>query len=1489
MSKIRNDTGLDAIRIEGGLLSSAQLNTLRHYQLPGQSQEAYGLEKGLRLSDELGRFWRIAQARWEQFAELRRRQDLNLDTAAVETWLAPLLTRVLGFQLQTSSLVRVGERTFPITHTGCNGVVPLVLIGPEHDLDKGSPLFGEERHKRSPAGLLQEYLNVENNCLWGMVSNGLTLRLLRDNPAMTRPAYLEIDLERIFTEELYTDFTVFWLLLHASRFEPPDSSLDRCYLEQWRQQGQTDGERVLGELRVGVTAALRLLGTGLVSHPGNNALRAALLDQSLSKDKFFQELLRLIYRLLFLFTAEDRNIHLDPGAEPAARELYRQGYSLGKLRERARFRRYRDNHTDAWQQLLITFAGFAVGQPRLAQPPLGGLFAADQCLRLDQATLANRYLYEAIFKLGYFEYKGRLARINYRDMDTEELGSVYESLLELIPELSVEGTWSFGFQGDNEEGGGTGHARKLTGSYYTPDSLVQELIQSALLPVLEARLKANQADPRDALLSITVCDPACGSGHFLLAAARRLAANLARIEAGTDQPSEVHYRHALREVVSHCIYGVDLNPMAVELCRTALWLETIEPGKPLGFLDAHIRHGNSLIGLLDSKLLAEGIPHEAYKPLIGDERETATELKKENRQAAKGKQMLLFNREGLAALSACALDLDVMPEENLEQVQKKSEAWQRIRHSAECRREHLKAHIFTAAFFAIKTSVGRAAVPTSVDLARLGQGMQLAPQLDHALDELANEHSFFHWHLAFPEVFGEERGGFDVVLANPPWERIKLQEQEFFASRSPEIAKASNAAARSRMIIRLSLDSATPAEKMLYKDFLKAKHSAEAASQFIRTSGHYPLTGKGDINTYALFAEIISQIVSPQGRAGFIVPSGLAIDDTTKDFFGALIANQTLESFFEFENEGFFPGAGQGHMLRFALTTIVGAAAKVRESRFLFQGKRLEELTSEDRVFSLSPSEIFLVNPNTLTCPIFRSRRDAELTKAIYTRIPVLMRDAVGDAPGHNPWGISFMRMFDMANASHLFKTKADLLGEGCELIGNCFMQGAERFVPLYEAKMIHQYNHRHGDFYDAAEGERIHVLPAIPEERLRDTDYLTLPFYWISEAEVDQLLSKKGWYAKWLIGWRDVTDARASARTLIASVIPRAGVNDKFLLMLPTTSARHAAALLGNLCSLVCDYVARQKVGGLALKYFTLKQFPVLAPDDYTEADLNFIVPRILKLTYTSSDLEGWAKDLGYEGAPFQFDSERRAVLRAELDVYYAHLYDLSLDDMRFILDPQSVNPGYPSETFAVLKRSDERKFGEYRTQRLILDAWDRLAGAVTIAKVVPEADVSLYPETAAHWAICAVALTLVRQSGGIGSMDHLDALILAARPELCRKFLNSMGHQTLDAALVSAPKALWADSNQDIRWKECRDYLEDRQAVSIRHGVKDQPIVAGPNLSAVQETLPGQVDEIARIALIALARVRELRLTRIDATPEQERMLNILDNNHHVYQLVA
>ena len=1300
----RTATRFEALRVEGGLFPGEFLDHVNNLESAAQSESDYAIPKGLKLRDEIGRYWRIGLGLWEGYAaRCESTTGVAAKKVTVDQWLTPLMQQVLGFSdIHTIHGRRImeqeHERLFPLSHLSHGDSVALLLTAHGFELDRGHTIFGEESRKRSPHGMVQEFLNAEDACLWSIVSNGEKLRLLRDNPSLTRPAYLEVDLRRMFEEELYADFAVFWLTLHASRFEAPEGEPQRCILEQWREEAHEVGERALERLRHGVEKALRALGNGFLAQSENGALRQAISDGTLTTDQYFQQLLRLVYRLIFLTTVEERGLLHTPNADEETRSRYSRGYALGRLRELALKQRYYDRHHDLWDGLQITFRSLQSGQDALGVPPLGGLFAGDQCPALDAAKLPNSALMQAMFALCYFRTDQALSRINYRDMDTEELGSVYESLLELLPKIRPNTSpWRFGFIGDDEDAA-AGTARKLSGSYYTPDSLVQELIKSALEPVIADRMSMQPHDQRAAILAIKVCDPASGSGHFLLAAARRMAAELARIDAGADQPTAADYRHAMREVVAHCIYGVDINPLAVELCKTALWLETVEPGKPLGFLDARIRCGNSLVGVLDPELLNDGIPANAYKALTGDDKPVVAQLKKDNRATTDSVQGDLF---GGGALEEAELEIelvDEMPEETPEQIAEKRQAWIEAQQSDSVRLERLTFDTFTAAFFAPKTVATRNKVPVNQDLSRLRRGLPLDAGKEELIKQLAKEHNFFHWHLAFPEVF--EQGGFDCVLGNPPWERIKLQEKEFFASRSPEIADARNAAARTRMIQALNGEDAQPAEKLLYQAFMDARHAAEAASHFVRNS-RFPLTGRGDVNLYALFAEQFLQLSNEHGRSGVIVPTGIATDDSTKAFFDELSAGHHLVSLIDFENREKLFKAVDSRM-KFCLLTL---AYNVIQARFLFFATNTEHLRDELRSFTLAANEIALLNPNTRTCPIFRSQMDAELTKKIYRHAGVLIDESKGEEG--NPWGITFSAMFHMSGDSGLFRTYADMQEAGGRLDGmRWHLPNGETFVQLYEAKMVHQFDHRWATYETNGSDSR-----DCTQIEKQNSDYQTMPRYWIAESEVNERLAIKGWNRDWLMGWRDICRS-TDERTVIAGVIPRNGAGDTFLLMFPSLSDwRLHACLLADQNSIPHDFVARQKIGGTHLKYHVKKQLVSLPPSAYSQSDLDFIVPRVLELTYTAHDLKPFAEDLGYDGDPFPWDEERRAQLRAELDACYAKLYGLTRDELRYILDPTAVmGEEYPSETFRVLKNKELHAFGEYRTQRLVLEAWDKL-----------------------------------------------------------------------------------------------------------------------------------------------------------------------------------
>ncbi len=630
MASAPGSRGFTALKIEGGILPPEFLQSVAALQAPRQTGADYGLSPSLAIKEELARYWRIAGDLHRRYAERRFRRDLEAPRVGVNEWLVPFLREVLGYaDLTAAASVTLDERVFRLSQSAFGGAVPLLLATCDFDLDKAASRFGHDGRRQAPHGMMQEYLNAEDAALWGLVSNGSKLRLLRDNASLTRPSYIEADLDLMFAEELYPDFAALWLTAHASRLKPADDKPSSCIIESWRAKAHKTGDRVRENLRDGVTRALRQLGNGFLQHRSNGPLREAIESDALSAESYFQQLLRLVYRLLFLFTVEERNLLHAPPATDAQRAIYSEGYALSRLRERALRRRHYDRNADLWRGFRITFAALADGVPAL-----GGLFRGDECPDLDQAAIANEDLLEAIRALAFFRSGKTLARVNYRNMDTEELGSVYESLLELLPVINVDASpWTFAFADDGGSGKTRGSERKLTGSYYTPPSLVGELVRSTLDPVIAQALAARPENSRAAILALRVVDPACGSGHFLLAAARRLAAEIARIESGADAGSEAVRQRALREVVQRCIYGVDRNPLAVELCKTALWMETVEPGKPLTFLDSHVLQGDSLIGVLDPEIMENGIPAAAYEPLTGDDKVVCQNLKKRNRQS----------------------------------------------------------------------------------------------------------------------------------------------------------------------------------------------------------------------------------------------------------------------------------------------------------------------------------------------------------------------------------------------------------------------------------------------------------------------------------------------------------------------------------------------------------------------------------------------------------------------------------------------------------------------------------------------------------------------------------------------------------------------------------------------------------------------------------------------------------------------------------------
>ena len=1386
------------ISIEGGLFPPDLLEriSLGDGGIKGQATGDFGLPPSRRLLDEMQRSFSDARKYWDAFGRRLERSRESRTTLTREVWMAGLF-ELLGFlplEYQRAA-VEAGGASFPISHRthSAENAPPIHIVAVDQPLDERGPA------RRTPHALVQDFLN-RSEALWGVVTNGAKLRLLRDSARLSKPTYLEFDIQAMIEGNAYGEFVVLYRLLHATRFPSNGVEPHECLLEGYYTQGIEEGGRVREKLRDGVKSALEVLGTALVEHPRNDVLRDTLRSGRLDEASYYRQLLNFVYRMLFLMVTEERKL-LSTGADHERQTIYDRYYSITRLRDRAERYFAGDGHGDLWEGLAQTFRLFRdeTAAQRLGLSPLNGeLFHSSACRDIESVFCPNKSFLAAMRHLSTFDDNGVRRRVNYAHLDVEEFGSVYESLLDYRPVVRLGGV--SGFPSRFELAAGT--ERKQTGSYYTPPELVHELIDSALVPVIEDRLAAAKTpeSKEGTLLALRVCDPASGSGHFLLAAARRIAHELAKVRTGEEEPGLVQYRAAIRDVVRNCIYAVDKNPLAVDLCKVALWIEGHAAGLPLGFLDHHIKCGDSLVGVSDLSVLTNGIPDDAYKTVTGDDKEAAKLYRQRNKQERTGQRsMVLETPQAISVkLGEDFAVFGALDERSPTDVQAKEELYQQLRGSG-TRWWDVKTacDLWTHAFFAPLRTAGPDGldhVPTTDNVRNALQGRNTRPQLNGEANAASQVHPFFHWPLEFPDVF--ERGGFDVVLGNPPWDQVQLDPREFFATRDHEVAEQPNMASRKRAIQRLA--TTNPA---LHSEYESAVSQMNGVQKFIHASTRFPKTSYGRLNSAPLFAEQCLSLVSSTGKAGIIVPTGIATDSFNQYFFADLVDRHSLVSLYDFENrERVFPGIDS--RIKFCLLTLSGADRPSQEAEFAFFLHRAEQLQDAERRFVLAPQDFALFNPNTRTCPIFRTRRDTDIASKMYRRAGVFWRESHSGEAEVNPWGVRFQLMFMMNTDSHLFRTREQLEQVRWRLEGNVFVQGEERYLPLYEAKLFHQYDHRFATFEGVSDKDLLggNAREVTPVEKA-DPEAVVIPRYWVPEEEVEKRLDKReetsgtlldrhsnssqNWlatrstenrqsdrpedgnllhdsyfrverfrdhYHGWLIAFRDIaraTDHRTSIftaipgvamsnqaplihieycqwlqafrgitnatneRTMVSGAISPSGVGNSAPVMTYEHSLAIASALiLANLNSLPLDWAARLSVGGTHMNFFIVKQLPVLPPETHLEKAcqgmryVELVVPRILELTYTAHDLDGFAQDLGYDGPPFTWDDERRHRLKCELDAIYAHMYQLGRADLEWILDAAE-----PSQSFPGLKRNEMRAFGEYRTQRYVLQAYDQLA----------------------------------------------------------------------------------------------------------------------------------------------------------------------------------
>jgi hypothetical protein len=1223
-------------------------------------------------------------------------------------------------------------------------------------LDRRSGRRGEET---APSTQMLRYLRrvddlTTGKLRWGILTNGGKWRLYYQGARSVSEQFFEVDLATILDVPGHNDglfawpvedrthwLRVFALIFRRDAFLPTTSD-DRTFHQRALEEGRFYEERVANNLSDLVFGQVFPELARAIAHAAPDAPLHEVREASLI----------LLYRLLFILYAEDRD--LLPVRE--------QRYNDYGLRERVRGDvGRRKDHNDTFSETAARYwsilddlcRALDEGDQSIGLPPYnGGLFNRQHTPLLANIRLGDAIMANVVDALSFERTPDGRKYINYRNLSVQQLGSIYERLLEheiVRDEQEVIVRPNI-------------FARKGSGSYYTPDDLVGLIIRETIDPLVATRVEAFTAkaeelagaaqqedrrigtlkrlDPAEKLLELKICDPAMGSGHFLVSLVDYLSDQVitamaeaeASVEWGeyvsplsdridtirntilgnaeergwTIDPEQLDDRHIIRRMVlKRCVYGVDKNPMAVELAKVALWLHTFTVGAPLSFLDHHLRCGNSLFGNWVKRAIDEAVSYGGALLLQSPIRR------------AMGSAASMQTIEGLtdAEIAEAHRSADIFL--GIQDMTAELDAFLSLMHAFDWLNIGRADKPILRAFFDGQFG-DPVQIASGAETIRNGrpESARFTELYTQARTLVAEEH-FFNWQIMFPGVWTDWEaeglsGGFDAVIGNPPWDRMKLQQVEWFAARRRDIAIAQRAADRTRMIAALET-----ADDPLFQDYKKAEDRAVAAARVARDSDDYPLLSGGDINLYSLFVERAMKIVKPTGMVGLLTPSGIASDKTAAPFFKGVATGGRLKALYDFENKKiFFPDVHAS----FKFCVFVASPSPLgMTAQCAFYLHSIEELNDAERCFPLSAEDFARVNPNTGTAPIFNTRRDANLTTAIYSRLPILV-----DNSGAEPvkaWPVKYSTMFHMTNDSDKFRTQRELEEQerAYPLEGNRWRNAAGDWVPLYVGRMIHQFDHRAASV--EVNPDNLHnaaLSGGVTPEQKANPAFLPTPQYWVPASEVG---FPEG--LEWTVCFRDIARA-TDARTMIAAAVPLVGLGNTAPALIPENveSYRQQAALwLGNLGALVFDYVTRQKTQSTHLNWYIVEQLPVIPSEQYGRVQFGrktageVVRDIVLELTYTSNDMASFARDMGYVNEqgevrpPFVWNEERRLRLRAKLDAVYFHLYGITdREDVRYIYS-----------TFPIVEREETAAHGRYLSRDLCLAYMNALAAGD------PDADV--------------------------------------------------------------------------------------------------------------------------------------------------------------------
>lgn len=1246
---------------------------------------------------------------------------------------------------------------------------------------------------------------------WGMLTNGAVWRLYWQDARSRAEEFFEVDLSVALgvpgiqheLDEITPDHALrlFFLFFHRSAFlvqswDDSERTFHAYALNEARlyeeRVSQDLGARVFGDVFPRLADAL---ARGDL-HAKTQEVGYGQFKRSQFTTEYLDEVregaLVLLYRLLFLFYAEDRNLLpvRDPRYEP---------YSVRRLRQQVRddidaskvFSTKLDN---IWRDLKGAFLLIDEGDDAVGMPAYnGGLFDRARSPLLERTRVPDAVMAPIIDALSRRTEDVIRGWINYRDLSVSHLGGIYERLLEysLVHEVQAADDYKDKPEVNRITAQPASFARKVSGSYYTHDDLVRLILRESVgllasekTAAFEAQIKKlakktgmnpgdwdtlDAKDPASQILELKICDPAMGSGHFLVALVDDLAdrilesittatllvneqswaAHLA--EAGRPWQSPVlqrisairssirktakHHgwavtdaqlddRHIVRRMIlKKCIFGVDKNPMAVELAKTALWLHTFTVGAPLSFLDHHLKIGDSLHGeqlptvqrglqQLGALLLQSEFDRLALAAQAMTQVADLTDV--DIGEAELSKQLATQAQAQLAPLHA-VLDFWralrwLVPGWPVEKISQLPRLLKLPKDADETRAEIAagKHPEYMGLMRLLDPNHNLVSVLAAGKLDGNDAATAAANALMTRARALSSRETFFHWWTSFPTVFAGASAGFDALIGNPPWDRIKLQEVEWFAERLPAIAAQPRAADRKRLVAELQQKKSP-----LWAQYAEATERAEANARVLGNgklgSADYPLLGGGDVNLYSLFVERAQALSAPKGVVALLTPSGIAADKGASAFFRSISSTGRLGALFDFENRKvFFPDVHAS--FKFCTLVFGGTKRQFGQSRCAFYLHRIHELDNPKRTLSLSAADFVRVNPNTGAAPIFRNQRDADITLKLYANHPVMVRhggvsESLGRLPDQKVWPVKYVRMFDMTNDSKLFLKAAELKKEGWTPAGmNRWSRDGEEAVPLYEGKMVQMYDHRAADVViNTANLHRAAQQEAIsPAEKASWVRY-PLPQYLVKRGDVPTEPPQ------WSLAFKDVT-APTNVRTMIAALLPLAGMGNTLPFLRPIEPDQVgqyvalAPLLLANFNSMAFDFIARQKVQGQHLNWFVVEQLPIIAPERFcesigTQKITAFIRQQVLALTYTAQDMAPFARDMGHVDAqgevlpPFVWDEEDRRSRMAALDALFFHLYGIDAKDAAYILD-----------TFPIVREQDEKLFGRFRTKDDIL-----------------------------------------------------------------------------------------------------------------------------------------------------------------------------------------